>query len=298
MTRQTKICSSCSQDRFLTEYDKSIKEKDGLSYTCKICKSKYSKEYRAKNKEYFKKHCEVIKNKNLELKKICCSCKEEKQSIYFNKNTSKKDGLSTTCKDCNKKYLKNYYNNNREYFKECAQKYNKENSEELKRKGRKYYEANKEKILEKQKIYNSTRKEQNTQKSYKWRRENRERYLELRGKRKKERYKSDPNYKLKSNMISRTNLALKENKKSGRTEELLGCTIDYLKIYLESKFEEGMNWEERSKWHIDHIRPCSSFDLSNAEQQRLCFHYTNLQPLWATDNIKKSAKILGDISPS
>ena len=79
--------------------------------------------------------------------------------------------------------------------------------------------------------------------------------------------------------------------KAGRTKELLGCTIDELMLHLESQFTDGMSWENRHLWHIDHIRPCSSFDLTDAEQQRQCFHYTNLQPLWAADNRAKSDRL-------
>jgi hypothetical protein len=76
------------------------------------------------------------------------------------------------------------------------------------------------------------------------------------------------------------------------TLELLGCTIQELKIHLESQFEEGMSWENYSKagWHVDHIRPCASFDLTDPTQQKQCFHYSNLQPLWAKDNLSKGSK--------
>jgi hypothetical protein len=72
----------------------------------------------------------------------------------------------------------------------------------------------------------------------------------------------------------------------------LGCDVITFKKYLESQFKEGMNWNNygRKGWHIDHIRPCSNFDLSNLEQQKQCFHYTNLQPLWWKDNLIKSSK--------
>ena len=72
----------------------------------------------------------------------------------------------------------------------------------------------------------------------------------------------------------------------------MGCTIKELKQHLESKFVDGMTWDNRSEWHIDHKIPCSSFDLSKKEEQQKCFHYNNLQPLWAIDNLKKSNKIL------
>lgn len=65
-------------------------------------------------------------------------------------------------------------------------------------------------------------------------------------------------------------------------------------VHLESQFEPGMTWENRRKWHIDHIIPCAAFDLTDTEQQRACFHYTNLRPLWASENISKGTKILDD----
>ena len=84
------------------------------------------------------------------------------------------------------------------------------------------------------------------------------------------------------------NLALKRNSKSGASIKLLGCSIEYFRQYMEAQFEEGMEWDNLGEWHIDHRRPCSSFDLNKPEEQRMCFHYTNLQPLWAAENIGKS----------
>jgi hypothetical protein len=77
-----------------------------------------------------------------------------------------------------------------------------------------------------------------------------------------------------------------------KTLELVGCTVPELRQHLEAQFTEGMTWDSygRHGWHVDHIRPCASFDLTDPEQQRQCFHYTNLQPLWAVDNIRKGAK--------
>lgn len=82
-------------------------------------------------------------------------------------------------------------------------------------------------------------------------------------------------------------------KKCASTLELVGCDIGHLKKYLESQFTEGMTWENHSKdgWHIDHVIPCSKFDLSCHEHQRVCFHFTNLQPLWAKDNCRKHATL-------
>lgn len=79
------------------------------------------------------------------------------------------------------------------------------------------------------------------------------------------------------------------HKKDNYTETLIGCDIEYFFDYISSKFVSGMSWENYGKfgWHIDHIKPCSSFDLSDKEQQKLCFHYSNMQPLWATTKIAK-----------
>ncbi len=82
------------------------------------------------------------------------------------------------------------------------------------------------------------------------------------------------------------------NKKAMKTENLLGCTVEKLKQWLEYQFKPGMSWDNRGYygWHIDHIRPCCSFDLSKPEEQKKCFNYTNLQPLWRKDNQSKGAK--------
>ena len=103
--------------------------------------------------------------------------------------------------------------------------------------------------------------------------------------------KTDPHFKLKQALSHRIWGALKGQVKSKRTMELLGCTIDELWIHMESKFTEGMTKENYGKWHVDHIMPCASFDLTDPEQQAKCFHYTNLQPLWALDNIKKGKSV-------
>lgn len=71
---------------------------------------------------------------------------------------------------------------------------------------------------------------------------------------------------------------------------MLGCELPYLKNYLQLKFTNGMTWENYGKWHVDHIKPCAAFDLSKQKEQKECFHYTNLQPLWAQDNLKKRAQ--------
>lgn len=104
----------------------------------------------------------------------------------------------------------------------------------------------------------------------------------------KNKRQKDVNYKIKSNTSNRIRKLI--NKGSSKTIDIIGCSIDELKRYLESKFTEGMSWENYGLkgWHIDHIKPCSSFDLTNEQEVKQCFHYSNLQPLWCHDNWVKS----------
>jgi len=107
-------------------------------------------------------------------------------------------------------------------------------------------------------------------------------------------WRTDPQFALASLLRCRIRgvLAGRGLTKREHTETLIGCTVEALKAHLESRFLPGMTWGNRGEWHIDHVRPCSSFDLADVVQQRLCFHYTNLQPLWWLDNLKKGSKLI------
>ena len=104
---------------------------------------------------------------------------------------------------------------------------------------------------------------------------------------------SNPVFKLKYTLRSRFHSALKNNTKTGSAVKFLGCDIEKFKKYIEDQFQEGMNWKNHglNGWHLDHIKPFASFDLADPKQQAEVCHYTNLQPLWATDNYKKNTKI-------
>ena len=104
----------------------------------------------------------------------------------------------------------------------------------------------------------------------------------------KVRYNTDINYRLCSILRKRLNRAIKGNYKIGSAVSDLGCSIEDFKKYFESMFLEGMTWDNYGKWHIDHIKPLSSFNLNNPDEFKTAVHYTNLQPLWAEDNLKKS----------
>ena len=165
---------------------------------------------------------------------------------------------------------------------------------------KKYYEDNKEKILEKQRLNHKKGTH-----SYLRIKEKRDEYLksfylrhpnyERDRKRiyEKKRMSIDISFKLKHILRNRLRNALRQDTKKGSAVKLLGCTIDEFKKYLESKFLEGMSWENYGfrGWHIDHIHPLSLVDLTSLVELKKACHYTNLQPLWWRDNIKKGNKL-------
>ena len=105
---------------------------------------------------------------------------------------------------------------------------------------------------------------------------------------------NDIDFKLRGVLRARVRAAITRSSgaKSRKTTRLIGCSVPQLRKHLEAQFTEGMTWDNHGEWHIDHIKPCASFDLTDAEQQLECFNYTNLQPLWASDNLSKGAKVL------
>lgn len=110
--------------------------------------------------------------------------------------------------------------------------------------------------------------------------------------RQRQRYKDDPLYSTTVRLRSRMRYALKAGKakKAARLLQLVGCTAAELVSYIETLFQPGMTWGNKGQWHIDHIIPVSAFDLATAESQAAAFHYTNLRPIWASDNLRKSSR--------
>jgi hypothetical protein len=187
----------------------------------------------------------------------------KKSHDCFYKDKRVIDGLESRCKDCKGDYKKKRYSENPNKFKERVERYRLSNLGKVK-------EAHRESDKKR-----SARIEVKLKKSQ-W----------LKNKR-----NNDPNFRIACCLRSRTCLAIKAagGKKSSKSESLWGCSLDFLIGHLESKFTQGMSWGKFGLRgiHIDHIRPCSSFDLTDQAQQKECFHYSNLQPLWAFDNLTK-----------
>jgi len=190
-----------------------------------------------------------------------------------------------------KEYAKQWYLKNKEKIIKKASKYYLENKEKIKKrlKTTNYYNNNKEKINKKAREYYSKNKEKKLLRSKIYRINNKEKVKahDI------WRSKNNINRKLTLLLRRRTLLALKNNSKSKNTMSLLGIeNIEFLWKHLESTFKPGMTRENHGLWHVDHIRPCSSFDLSKPKEQAKCFHYTNLQALWAHENLSKGSKIV------
>jgi len=191
-----------------------------------------------------------------------------------------------------KKYDKKYYIKNKEkILLRCKKNYIK-NKERILKKGREYYQKNKKIINKRKRNYQKLYCSRNKEKILKWAKKARMKRRDKFNKYIRDRLKTDINFKLRKTIRARIRLALKNDKKRSKTLKLLGVNnIITVKKHLEKLFKPRMTWKNHGKWHIDHIIPCSSFDLTKPSEQRECFHYTNLQPLWASENLAKGSKI-------
>lgn len=257
--------------------------------------------------------------------RVCNVCNVEKEKKYFNLNKEgkykykcckscyslkRKDNAKTDCnedKDRIKKYNAKYYEENKEkvksknkewYDKNDRTKYRKEywinNSDVLKEKQKKYKEENRELINQKKRDY---WKNLSVEKKKEINEQNKIKYYENNWKEQKNKYiteklNSNSFFKLKFNVrtLIRNSFKREFTKKSKKTIEILGCSFEEFKLHLESKFDHKMNWDNQgSYWHMDHIIPISS--AKTEEDVYRLNHYTNFQPLYWLDNIRKGNKI-------
>ena len=209
----------------------------------------------------------------------------------FYKSKLYKDGYSYCCKECDKNIHKPYYKCNKDRIIKKNKLWRQKNKEKYNKIQENYKE--KRNYLLKKRYHNDENYRNNCLKSYHKYRNNpiNKDAIKLTQKKNKLKYRSDPQYRIVDNLRCRLRQSLKvtKNKKYNKTMMLLGCDRLTLVSYLESKFKPGMNWENHTTkgWHVDHIKPCSSFDFNDLDQMKQCFHYTNLQPLWWRENLKK-----------
>lgn len=192
--------------------------------------------------------------------KTCSKCKLEKELSDYPKDKYTKDGYTPSCKVC--RYTK-------------TNQWAKDN-----------YQENKEQVLQK----NSNWRKENWEAVYKQRmssgshRKSMNRWYHNKG-------KHNIQHVLKERLRQRIRNTVTKGYKSTSSIKLLGCNVTFFKEYLQHQFLENMSWDNYGEWHIDHIIPCDSFDLTILEEQAKCFHYTNCQPLWAKDNLIKGNKL-------
>ena len=159
---------------------------------------------------------------------------------------------------------------------------------------KKWATRNRARLKSYQQLYYKKRQRELRKRAARWYSDNRSRARATRTLYQQKRHKEDPGFRVVRNLRNRVWCAVVRDtgaKKSSRTRELLGCSIQELRAHLEAKFCTGMTWENYGPvWHIDHVKPCARFNLLDPAQQRECFHYTNLQPLFAEENLEKGCR--------
>ena len=197
-----------------------------------------------------------------------------------------------TDKDNKKAYQEAYRKENADAIKKSQSEWYQKNKELTKARAKARYDSKRDEITEKHAEYRLANKDRQSELAKAWYQKNKKRVIKMNTEYKTERRKSAPQFRLRDNLRCRLYQAVRAGvgEKSGGTLKLTGCSLDHLKSHLESLFTEGMTWENYGEWHVDHIRPCSSFDLTIDKEQEICFNYSNLQPLWAKDNLSKSDK--------
>jgi hypothetical protein len=213
--------------------------------------------------------------------KICTKCYKNLDICNFGEDKRNKSGYRSTCNECRKVESRDYRIKNTEKRKETI---------------RKYYEKNKETELLRFNKYREQHSEKRKNTCIEYVKNNKDKVNEYSRNWKKQERTKNPIYKLISNVRRRTKdfLNYKNNNKDLNIVDVLGCSPEYLKEHLEKQFSQGMSWDNYGfyGWHIDHKIPLSSAKTEE-EVYQLC-HYTNLQPLWAKDNLSKGGKIINE----
>ena len=251
---ELKKCSKCGEDK---EYTGEFFTNEGggkLGAACRVCHNGYRRECRRRKGVVSKEEMAERRRQECDAKgQPCKMCGERKPVGDFYKAKQYTGGSKCIecCKAYSKEYHKKTYGDKKEYYRD-------------------YYQKNKECRLDWQKKYRG------------------ENWDKIKA------YRAKPHQKARKAQSKRLTRLLKAKgiAKKNSILKYIGCTKGELVAHIENQFKSGMNWENYGYygWHIDHIQPCASFDLTKEEEIHKCFHYSNLQPLWAEENLKKSAK--------
>lgn len=267
-------CIQCNEIKNLTDFYKRSASKDGLQKWCKVCDKEKKKSYPSQDKLKIKKY---LAEKYIEQKEERSNYAKEKYIESKVERLIKAKVYYEKTKESKAEYDKAYRKRNKAKIAEYKKQWAINNVEQVFSKQKEYRENNAEKLLFKKSQYaKNNRPKINARKSV---------Y-------EKQRRAKDPLFRLTKNtrkMVSRYML----NGKCMRTQEIIGCTYEELKLHIEQQFTEGMNWDNYgiNGWHVDHIKPLAM--ASTEEEIILSNHYTNLQPLWCLDNLSKGATFEG-----
>lgn len=200
--------------------------------------------------------------------KQCTKCNNYKILECFSKDQKRPDGLQLSCKECNRLY----YEKNKEKIKEYKELHKKSKQEY----DQSYRKNNQSSIQLKDKTYYANNKETIKKRVSEW----------------QKKQAKESHYRITKSLRDRLRKAIKNGQKNGSAIKDLGCSIEEFKKYLETLFDINMSWDNHGfdGWHIDHIKPLCTFDLTNIEEFKKACHYSNLQPLWATENLAKAKK--------
>lgn len=274
-------CIDCNQLLTTDKFYKNKQNKSGFRHQCIICfKASYVK---LKKKKDISEYCEK--------QKICLDCGIEKPYTEFVIIKKAKNGLFRFCKSCCLKTMQQHPDFINKDINSYIFPTIVDRKDKVENDFRKYFSALK---IDEKEYHKNWKKRPKVKEQFKFLNEKRKQSGKLKEYR-QNYYNHNPQAKIAANIRSRIRglLMRASIRKQNHTHELIGCSWYDLKNHLESLFLEGMNWDNYgiNGWHIDHIIPCNSFDLTKKEEQLKCFHYTNLQPLWALDNILKRDKI-------
>jgi len=227
-------------------------------------------------------------NSSTEAEKNCSNSNEQEQKDII--RDIKTDSMPKPCDDIGKikrqrEACKRWYLKNKKSRKEYRKKHYEENKDYYSQKGKKWRNKNRKYFCNWKKLYRQT---------------NRIKIREYHRKYCSARLKKDVHFKLTYSLRSRLYQAIRGNQKNGSAVKDLGCSIPEFKLYIERKWLDGMSWRNYGKngWHMDHIIPLDSFDLTDRSQFLKACHYTNYQPLWASDNIRKGNKLSYCVYPT
>jgi hypothetical protein len=202
------------------------------------------------------------------------------------------EGFSTRLEKHNSNALK-YRIKHREKLSKWQRENRRKDVQKARSKDREYYRKNalKKKLAKARARAKNPQKHKDIHRT--WFLKNKDKVMFRMKKWRTERKQASAAFRVRCTLGARLAKAIRGKQKSSSLEDLTGCSFDFLKVWLESKWKPGMSWDNYGYkgWHIDHIRPCASFDLSDPQQQRICFHFLNLQPLWASENLSKGARM-------